>query len=379
MHSQQQDGWGHDATNPGRPGTAASGVITMLGVSPAARGAIALARKVAPTGTSVLITGEPGTGKRSLAQFIHVQSRHATGEFAPVNCAEAPEQSLACEIFGRCKEAFAGAEVDTPGLLETAGGGTVFLEELTAMPHSLQTRLLRTLESGEVRRLGNQHRDALLDVRFISATSCDPWEAVDAGVLRKDLFYRLAVVSITLPPLRDRPEDIPILAKCFLADYWERYRQAEGPAPQLTEASLDLLRGRPWCGNVDELRNVIEYLAVFAEPGGCIQPDDIPLSDAMISALVTGHFPAAVIEDDYHQAKDTVVALFEKVYLARVVDRAHGNIAKAARLAGIDRATLYRLMDKHGIRRVEERHVIGPSGGRLREGPPDGPLLVSGS
>jgi DNA-binding NtrC family response regulator len=325
----------------------------MLGVSPAVRGAIALVRRVAPTGTPVLLIGEPGTGKRSLAQFIHSQSRHAGGEFAAVNCAEAREQSLASEIFGRCKEAFPGAEVDTPGLLETAGGGTVFLEELTSMPQSLQMRLLHTLESGEVRRLGSLHRDALLDVRFISATSRDPWEAVDAGVLRKDLFYRLAVVSITLPPLRDRPEDIPILAKCFLADYWERYRQTEGPAPQLTEASLDLLRVRPWCGNVDELRNVIEHVAVFAEPGGCVRPEDIPLSGAPISALVNGSFSAAVIEDDYHQAKDSVVALFEKVYLTRVVDRAHGNIAKAARLAGIDRATLYRLMDKHGVRRDE--------------------------
>jgi DNA-binding NtrC family response regulator len=352
-------------------------MITMLGVSLAVGRAIALARKVAPTGTSVLITGEPGTGKRSLAQFIHVQSRYASGQFAPVNCAEAREEALACEIFGRCEDAFSGAEVGRPGLLES--GGTVFLEEITAMPHFLQTRLVHTLESWEARRLGSQRPDALRDVRFISATSGDPWEAVDAGVLRKDLLYRLAVVSITLLPLRNRPDDIPILAKCFLADYWERYREAEGPAPQLTQASLDLLRVRPWYGNLDELRNVIEHLAVLAEPGGCIQPEDIPLSDAPISALVSGRFPAAVIEDHYHQAKDTVVALFEKVYLARVVDRAHGNIAKAARLAGIDRATLYRLMDKHGIRRVEDRYVIGPTGGPLKERPLDGPVLVSGS
>jgi DNA-binding NtrC family response regulator len=353
MHSHQQDVSRDHAAESRRSGTATRGMITMLGVSPAIRGAVALARRVAPTGTSVLISGEAGTGKRLLAQFIHVESRRVGGEFAPVNCAEAPEQSLACEIFGCRKEAFPGAEVDRPGLLETAGGGTVFLEQLTAMPHALQLRLLDALESGEVRRLGSQARDALLNVRFISATSRDPWEAVDAGVLRRDLFYRLAVVSITLPSLRDRPEDIPILAKCFLADYWERYRRTEGPAPQLAEAALDVLRARPWCGNVDELRNVVEHLAVFAEPGGCIRPEDIPFSDAPISALVNGPFRPAVIDDEYHQAKDAVVALFEKVYLARVVDRAHGNIAKAARLAGIDRATLYRLMDKHGLRRDE--------------------------
>lgn len=303
-----------------------------LGVSAAVRRAIALARKAAPTGVSVMITGEPGTGKRSLAQFIHAESGHGSRPFASVNC----------------------AAIDSPALLETVTGGTVFLEEVTAMPHSLQGRLLETLESGGVRWLGSQYGGGLPDVRFVSATSRDLREALEAGVLRKDLFYRLAVVPITLPPLKERPEDVPMLAKCFLAQHWERYRQVDGPAPQLTDASLDRLRDAPWRGNVAELRNVIEHVAALAEPGSCIQPEDIPLSDEPINALADGHFPAAIIENDYHRAKDTVVALFEKVYLTRVLDRALGNIAKAARLAAIDRATLYRLMDKHGIRRVDE-------------------------
>ena len=182
-------------------------------------------------------------------------------------------------MFGHRKGAFTGADRDKPGLLETANGGTLFLDELTEMSMPLQAKLLRVIQDGVVRRVGSEQQDAVVDVRFISATNREPQEAVDAGMLRGDLFYRLRVVPIKLPPLRKRPEDIPLLANHFLTYYWQRHRQMGDRAPRLSEASIGFLRSRPWRGNVRELQNVIEHVAVLAEPDQMIQPDDIPVYD----------------------------------------------------------------------------------------------------
>ena len=200
--------------------------ITLLGVAPAFRKAVELARKVAPTDASVMITGESGTGKEVIAQFIHQHSRRASRKLVPINCAALPEPLLECEMFGHRKGAFTGADRDKPGLLETANGGTLFLDELTEMSLPLQAKLLRVLQDGVVRRVGSEQQDATVDVRFVSATNRDPQEAVNAGILREDLFYRLRVVPITLPPLRERDEDIAMLANHFLAYFWERHREA---------------------------------------------------------------------------------------------------------------------------------------------------------
>jgi transcriptional regulator with PAS, ATPase and Fis domain len=256
-------------------------------------------------------------------------------------------------MFGHRKGAFTGADRDKPGLLETANGGTLFLDELTEMTMPLQAKLLRVIQDGVVRRVGSETQDAQVDVRFISATNRDPQGAVDQGVLRSDLFYRLRVVPIQLPPLRKRPEDIPLLANHFLTHYWLRHRQMGDRVPRLSEASIAFLRSRPWRGNVRELQNVIEHVAVLAEPDQVIQPNDIPLyEDAADWPAETG-VPSAVMEEAYHTAKDRVIAQFEKEYLARLVSRAGGNMSKAARLASIDRTTLYRLMDKHEFQRDE--------------------------
>ena len=325
--------------------------ITLIGISPLFRKAVELARKVAATDASVFISGESGTGKEVISQFIHQHSRRASKPMVAINCAALPEGLLESELFGHRKGAFTGADRDKPGLLETANGGTLFLDELTEMSMPLQAKLLRVVQDGVVRRVGSETPDAVVDVRFLSATNRDPQKAVDEGHLRSDLFYRLRVVPIALPPLRKRPEDIAILANHFLTHYWLRHRQMGDRTPRLSEATIGFLRSRPWRGNVRELQNVIEHLAVLAEPDQVIQPDDIPVYDEGSDWPADAGIPAAVMEEPYHPAKDRIIAQFEKEYLGRLVTRAGGNMSKAARLAGIDRTTLYRLMDKHDFQR----------------------------
>src|SRR4051812_36517840 len=327
--------------------------VLLLGAAPSFQRAVELARRVAQTDASVMIYGGSGTGKEVIAQFIHMHSRRASRKMVPINCAALPEPLLESEMFGHRKGAFTGADRDKPGLLETANGGTLFLDELTEMSHPLQAKLLRVLQDGVVRRVGSEQQDAVVDVRFISATNKDPQEAVNAAVLREDLFYRLRVVPIKLPPLRERLDDIPLLANHFLAQYWKRHRNSAAQSPKLNEDTIEFLRSRPWRGNVRELQNVIEHLAVLAEPRQEVRPEDVPFADGEIATPVVNGVPAGIMNDAYHLAKDRLVAHFEKEYLARLVARAGGNMSRAARLANIDRTTLYRLMEKHSFHRDE--------------------------
>jgi len=331
--------------------------ITLLGQSPAFRKALDLSRKVAGTDASVLISGESGTGKELIAQFIHSHSRRAGRKLVAVNCAALPEQLLESEMFGHKKGAFTGADRDKAGLLEVANGGTLFLDELTEMSMPLQAKLLRVLQDGVVRRVGSEQQDAVVDVRFISAMNRDPQEAVAQGRLREDLYYRLRVVPIKLPPLRQRPEDISVLAAHFLQHFWQRHRQPGEPSPTFSEDAHDFLRTRPWRGNVRELQNMIEHTAVVTDPGKALMAADFPvyddISDGTIAPTDATTFAGSYMNDTYHAAKDKLVAQFEKEYLALLVARAGGNMSRAARLAGIDRTTLYRLMEKHELRRDE--------------------------
>jgi DNA-binding NtrC family response regulator len=325
--------------------------ITLIGISPLFRKAVDLARKVAATDASVFISGESGTGKEVIAQFIHQHSRRSSRPLVAINCAALPEPLLESEMFGHRKGAFTGADRDKPGLLETANGGTLFLDELTEMSQPLQAKLLRVIQDGVVRRVGSETQDAVVDVRYVAATNRDPQEAVNQGILRGDLFYRLRVVPIKLPPLRKRLEDIPLLANHFLTYYWQRHRQMAERLPRLSEASIAFLRSRPWRGNVRELQNVIEHVAVLAEPDQVIQPNDIPIYEDANEPVSEVGLAAPVLDEAYHLAKDRIVAQFEKEYLSRLITRAGGNMSKAARLANIDRTTLYRLMDKHSFHR----------------------------
>src|SRR5206468_10563817 len=301
--------------------------IKLLGTSAAFRRVIELARRVAPTDASVFITGESGVGKELVAQFIHEHSRRSSRPFVAVNCAALPEALLESEMFGHRKGAFTGAVRDKPGLLETANGGTLFLDELIDMPKAIQAKLLRVIQDGVVRRVGSEATDALVNVRFIAATNGDPETAIKAGELREDLYYRLRVVPIHLPALRERPDDIPLLAEHFLTSAWARHRRWDEPRPRLTEAAERALAAHTWRGNVRELQNVIEHTAVLTEPGREIQPDDLPLSGDNGSAtaeLATPLFTPMLHDEGYHEARDRVIRQFERQYLTALVARAAG-------------------------------------------------------
>jgi DNA-binding NtrC family response regulator len=333
--------------------------FTVLGKAPAFRAAIELARKVARTDASVFITGESGTGKELFAQFIHHHSRRSSRQLVALNCAALPENLLESEMFGHRKGAFTGAVRDKPGLLEIANGGTMFLDELGEMPKSIQAKLLRVIQDGVVRRVGSETNDAVVNVRFIAATNRDPDEATAQGTLREDLYYRLRVVPIRIPPLRERPDDLPLLANHFLQHYWAKHRDRAEAVPAFSESAIRAMRAYSWRGNVRELQNVIEHAVVLLEPGAAIRPEDIPFIDGdgaappqpVTTASLDVRVGDANLDGAYHEVRDRVLADFELTYLTHLVQRAGGNMSRAARLAGVDRTTLYRIMDKHGLQR----------------------------
>jgi DNA-binding NtrC family response regulator len=320
--------------------------IALIGMSPSFRKAVELARKVAATDASVFISGESGTGKEVIAQFIHQNSRRSSRTLVPINCAALPEGLLESELFGHRKGAFTGADRDKPGLLETANGGTLFLDELTEMTMPLQAKLLRVIQDGVVRRVGSETQDAVVDVRFISATNRDPQEAVDQGALRGDLFYRLRVVPIKLPPLRKRLEDIPLLANHFLTVYWHRHRQMGDRMPRLSEESIAYLRSRPWRGNVRELQNAIERSVILAD-GERLLPRHLNLTTQMGATSD----PWDLL--DWSGSLADVAARFadeaEKRKIGLALKQANGDKGRAADLLQINFKTLGAKLRQHGM------------------------------
>ena len=329
--------------------------LTVLGISPAFRQVIEQARKVARTDASVLISGESGTGKELIAQFIHHHSRRSAQHMVAINCAALPESLLESEMFGHRKGAFTDAQREKPGLLEVANGGTMFLDEVTEMSPAIQAKLLRVIQDGVIRRVGSEDVDAVVNVRFITATNRDPQAAAEAGVLRRDLFYRLHVVPLHVPALRDRQEDIPVLTEHFLRHFWLRHQGAGAPLPTFSEAAVRTLQHYAWPGNVRELQNLVEHLVVLAEPGAEILPADLPFIGGPVEV------PAAEPQrarrepvGPYHAARERALAEFQKRYLVALLEQTEGNMSRAAEIAGVERSTLYRMLERHGMYRSAE-------------------------
>jgi DNA-binding NtrC family response regulator len=328
----------------------------VVGTSKTIRATLDLARKVARSNASVFITGESGSGKELIANFIHRHSRRASRPMVPINCAALPEPLLESEMFGHAKGAFTGAVSDKAGLFEIANGGTLFLDELTEMSAAIQAKLLRVIQDGVVRRVGSNQANSQVDVRIIAATNRDPREAVEAGDLRPDLYYRLRVVPMHVPPLRERREDIPVLANHFLQRYWRR-DNPRSKLPRFTDEAVEALQRHSWPGNVRELQNVVEHSAVLVDAGADIEPGEIPFmhedgfdissnGTESVREMLNG-----LTDLSYHDARETLLAEFERTYLTSLVSKADGNMSKAARMAGVDRTTLYRLIEKHNLER----------------------------
>jgi len=307
----------------------------VLGRAPRWREALDLAAKVAPTDTTVLLIGESGTGKEVLARFIHRGSARRDGPFVALNCAALPEQLLESELFGHERGAFTGAQAAHPGKLEQAAGGVLFLDEIAEMSPTVQAKFLRVLQEREYQRLGGV-RTLHANVRVLAATHRDLPAAIAAGTFREDLYYRLAVFDIVLPALRERREDIPLLAEAFLHDVG---RSIGRPAAGVSTDALDALIAHGWPGNVRELRNAIERAVILSE-GGTITAAHLPMGMAAprLEPVVTiTHAPPRSLGDT------------ERALISDALLRAGRNKSQAARLLGITRAQLRSRIEKHGL------------------------------
>jgi two-component system response regulator GlrR len=302
----------------------------IITASPAMGALLAEARLAAQSDASVLIQGESGTGKELLARAIHRASPRHTKPFVAINCGAIPAELLESELFGHVKGAFTGAGRDHPGLFLSAEGGTVFLDEIGDMPAPLQVKLLRVLQEGEVRPVGATETQAV-DVRILSATHRNLDEAIASGEFREDLYYRLNVVNLTLPPLRERREDIPLLAQHFLTVLTEKYRRRiHGFAPD----ALDMLTAADWPGNIRQLQNVLEQCCALCTTS------TIPAS---LVARALRDKPADI------QPLAEARTAFERDYLISLLKLTRGQVSEVARLAGRNRTEVYRLLQRHGL------------------------------
>jgi DNA-binding NtrC family response regulator len=306
----------------------------LIGQSPAMREIFALIRRIAHGRSSVLITGESGTGKELVARTLHYHGARADKPFIPINCTAIPEGLLESELFGHVRGAFTGAHTSKRGLFEKANGGTLFLDEIGDLGLGLQSKLLRVLQDQEIRPVGGTQA-VKVDVRIVTATNKDLEAEIAAGRFREDLYYRLNVIPIHIPPLRERPEDIPPLVDAFVR------KHAGGERRVVTQAALERLKGLPWRGNARELENVIERaLALTDAPE--IGPADLPFGGAGAGEEVD---PAAALLRSAAERRMTLRELEER-YIDQILRLTGGNKVQAARILGIDRKTLYRRAER---------------------------------
>ncbi len=321
------------------------GFEDLVGGAPQMKAVYRLIETVARSDATVLIEGESGTGKELVARALHLRSDRKEFPFQAVNCSALPEGLIESELFGHVRGAFTGAVAAKKGLFEAADRGTLFLDEVADLPPPAQVQLLRVLQEGEIRRVGSTET-VKVNVRVVAATNVDLTAARAKGRFREDLFYRLNVIAIRLPPLRERIEDLPALAFHFLGRAAGR---AKKPAPELTQEALAALRRYPWPGNVRELENAIERAVLLCREGR-ITPAELPAALAESDAAgAPPPMPEVLSGLPYTQAKQSALNTFEKRYLGALMRKAQGNLSEAARLAGMDRSNFRRLLKANGI------------------------------
>jgi two-component system response regulator HydG len=316
----------------------------LVGQSGQMRAVFKLVETVSYSTATVLIQGESGTGKELVARAIHYRSPRKDKPFVAVNCSALTDTLLESELFGHMKGSFTGATANKKGLFEAAEGGTIFLDEIGDIPPATQVRLLRVLQEGEVKRVG-ANDTIKVDVRVIAATNVDLAKAKEQGKFREDLFYRLNVITVQLPPLRDRPEDIPLLAHHFLKIYTQKIgKRVAGISP----AAMESLTTARWVGNVRELENAIER-AVVLTGSEQIELEDLPgeirnnqRGGGEVEVFSLAHLP-------YAQAKKLAMRAFERRYLSALLEKSTGNVSMAARAAGVDRSNFRRLLKQYEV------------------------------
>jgi two-component system response regulator HydG len=315
----------------------------MVGASVKMREVFKLVESVSYSSASVLIEGESGTGKELVAKAIHYRSPRKDKSFVVINCSALSETLLESELFGHVKGSFTGAIANKKGLFEVANGGTMFLDEIGEIPLSTQVKLLRVLQEGEVKRVGS-NETVHVDVRIVAATNADLQSMMRKGTFREDLYYRLNVISVRLPPLRDRREDIPMLAYHFLKKYNARMgKKVEKISPE----ALALLQGYKWVGNVRELENVMERAVVLVH-GDTVEPAALPanVAEATPTGIEDGR---SLVNLPYTKAKRLALMSFEKRYLTTLLAKSGGNISRASREAGIDRSNFRRILKRYNL------------------------------
>jgi DNA-binding NtrC family response regulator len=307
----------------------AEGLPEMIATAPSMQPLLATIARIGPSGANVLITGEHGTGKEVVAQTLHRLSPRASRSLVAVNTGALPEGTFESELFGHVKGAFTDARTDRIGRFELADGGTLFLDEIANVPLRQQARLLRVLESGEMERVGSS-KTRRIDVRVLSATNAHLQAEVEEGRFRGDLLFRLNTVEIHLPPLRERREDIPLLAAHFVARYTQRYRK---PVAGIASTALQMMMQHEWPGNVRELDHTMERAVLMARSGQ-IEVSDLGLSKARVASP---------------SLEEMSLESVESILIRKALARCHGNVSQAAEALGLSRGALYRRMEKYGI------------------------------
>jgi len=304
--------------------------------------------RVAPSELTVLISGETGTGKELVARAIHRYSRRAEKPYVTQDCSAIPRELIESTLFGHEKGSFTGAVGQHHGCFEQAHMGTIFLDEIGELDLSLQPKLLRVLETKEIKRVGGD-RNLDVDVRVVAATNRDIRAMINQGTFREDLYFRLSVIHVELPPLRDRRDDIPVLVRVFLDQLSERWFPGEGKRFEVTPEAMERLCSHPWPGNVRELRNTVERAASLAD-GTLLGPADFRVqARPTTSAAPSSAIAQVPLGMEFKDAKQKVVDQFEVAFLSALLEKHKGNITRCAQEAGLTRYHLRELLKRHGI------------------------------